>query len=99
MHRRLHKADVLRLTQELRAASTGAKGGSAAAERLKKELEKTRHGPPSSHGDVPASADIVAGSAICRLQAIVALGCSSRHVQNLAVESLSSSLRHQYRLT
>ena len=40
--RRLHKADVLRLTQELRTASTGAKGGSAAAERLKKELEKTR---------------------------------------------------------
>ena len=37
---------MLRLTQELRAASTGAKGGSAAAERLKKELEKTRHGLP-----------------------------------------------------
>ena len=35
---------MLRLTQELRAASTGAKGGSAAAERLKKELEKTRCG-------------------------------------------------------
>ena len=34
---------MLRLTQELRAASTGAKGGSAAAERLKKELEKTRY--------------------------------------------------------
>ncbi len=40
--RRAHKAEVMRLTQELRAASTGAKGGSAAAERLKKELEKTR---------------------------------------------------------
>lgn len=32
----------MRLTQELRGASTGAKGGAAAAERLKKELEKTR---------------------------------------------------------
>ena len=43
--RRAHKAEVMRLTQELRAASTGAKGGSAAAERLKKELEKTRFAP------------------------------------------------------
>ena len=34
--------EVMRLTQELRAASTGAKGGSVAAERLKKELEKSR---------------------------------------------------------
>ena len=42
VNRRVHKAEVMRLTQELRAASTGAKGGSAAAERLKKELEKTR---------------------------------------------------------
>lgn len=42
--RRVHKAEVMRLTQELRGASTGAKGGAAAAERLKKELEKTRCG-------------------------------------------------------
>ena len=40
--RRVHKAEVMKLREELRGASTGAKGGAAAAERLKKDLEKTR---------------------------------------------------------
>ncbi len=40
--RRKHKVEVTALQQQLKSTSMGAKGGAATAERLQKELEKTR---------------------------------------------------------